>query len=508
MLRANRQQAQRLYQALREHLGQSTEGQDLLTTFEKDPGTGSAGLADYLQRELPGNDALGRKLAEALDPAQSSQLVTVVSGGQVDQIVNIARLGVLNLTVKRYLFLFKDVRQLITFLVSVLLVITATATLYWRVEQPAKMTGDFNIAVATFGEGTGDGETRKSGRASTISNRLFSFLDSEFSTSNLGIDVQLAHKNMPLVTDDRDAKKLAEQVNAQVVVFGTVQDSAGQVELLPRFWVDKSLYSEELTGPNALARPIVFSSGPSSPTQSPDSDNLTQRARLLVMFTKALAYARAGFLDQSQSILDSAIEDIEAQPYFDGQEVFYLMRSQMARLEEDFSGALNDAERALELNPEYARGWLALGNAYYDQVTVTGDWDRYDLLDQAQQAYLAAQSAKQAPEGAYVQEKANVALGNTYSVLAQILSEPQLFEEGTSYFSKVINEYEASHDQDFRGDIKELVAAAYFGMGANEERQQNIVRALEYYRTSIELSEDKELRERAERQIEILSAQD
>jgi hypothetical protein len=83
-----------------------------------------------------------------------------------------------------------------------------------------------------------------------------------------------------------------------------------------------------------------------------------------------------------------------------------------------------------------------------------------------------------------------------------------LFEEGTSYFSKVINEYEASHDQDFRGDIKELVAAAYFGMGANEERQQNIVRALEYYRTSIELSEDKELRERAERQIEILSAQD
>ena len=41
MLPANRRQAQRLYQTLREHLGQNPEGQELLAAFELNPESGS-----------------------------------------------------------------------------------------------------------------------------------------------------------------------------------------------------------------------------------------------------------------------------------------------------------------------------------------------------------------------------------------------------------------------------------------------------------------------------------
>ena len=132
----------------------------------------------------------------------------MVAGGQVDQIVNIARLGVLNLTVKRHLSVFRDVRQLVVFLAVALAVGVVLSFIVWRVRQPAKMTGDFNIAVAKFGEvqGSENAEMIASDRAANISNVLFNFLGREYDASGMGLDVQVAHKNMPLVIGSKDAE--------------------------------------------------------------------------------------------------------------------------------------------------------------------------------------------------------------------------------------------------------------------------------------------------------------
>ena len=109
-------------------------------------------LAAYLRQKLPEDEAFARKLALALESEAGAQQVTVVAGGQVDQIVNIARLGVLNLTVKRHVSVFRDVRQLVVFLAVALAVGTVLSFIVWKGRQPAKMTGDFNIAVAEFGQ--------------------------------------------------------------------------------------------------------------------------------------------------------------------------------------------------------------------------------------------------------------------------------------------------------------------------------------------------------------------
>ena len=95
------QQTRQFYRVLKEQLSQVAGGHRVVSAFEKNAEAGDAELAAFLRRHLADELELVARPAAALGPDEWANFVTEVTGGHVDQIVNIARLGVLNLTVRR-----------------------------------------------------------------------------------------------------------------------------------------------------------------------------------------------------------------------------------------------------------------------------------------------------------------------------------------------------------------------------------------------------------------------
>src|SRR5688500_12512152 len=88
------------------------------------------------------------------------------------------------------IYLFKDVQQLLLFLLFVVVVSATLGGAYWYSKQPKRMTGDYNIAIAQFGEMQPNGIIQPSAKAEQISQLLFDYLDSEYQAAALGLNVQ------------------------------------------------------------------------------------------------------------------------------------------------------------------------------------------------------------------------------------------------------------------------------------------------------------------------------
>jgi len=370
---------------------------------------------------------------------------------------------------------------------------------YWYAIQPKEMAGDFNIAIAQFGEIQPNGDIKPSAQAEKISSALFNFLDSEYRTTGLGFIVEIAHKNMPLILEESQAEKLAQKVKADIVIFGNVFIQGDQAEFSPRFYVAAHPDTTELTGQNELAYPIIFSVSDLA-SQELVNASLQNRAEILVNFTKGLVYFSQDDADSADRAIQTAItaaNDLD-QP-FDGQEVLYLLASRVKFSQGDTKNAHDMLDDALAINPNYARAYLARGNMYYIQASQQ-DFN-LDLLKDALDEYEKAYQSPEQPEGANIPIKAHISLGNAYVVRAQKANDKDDYDQAFSHYSEVIKIYEKANNP----ELNEYAAIAYFGLGAGYERQGNTVEAIDAYQQALELTDAQEFKARIQGQIDILT---
>jgi tetratricopeptide (TPR) repeat protein len=399
----------------------------------------------------------------------------------------------------------KDIKQL-AFLLAVILVVSGGILGgIWYSKQPKKMTGNFNIAVAQFGEIKSGTTPGPSANAEKISSTLFNFLDSEYQASGLGLSVQVAHKNMPLVIEEREAEELAKQVNANIVIFGNISGQGDQAEFFPRFYIAEQPDTSELTGASELANPIQFD------ISDLRSDNeihaeLLVRAEILSNFTKGLIQYSKKDLDSASSSVQAAIDSAEKSYQIAGEEALYLLAAKIKIDQLDFEGANNMLDQALKLNPNYARAYLLRGNIYYIQAKKPNA--AADLLDKALFEYKQALNAKDQPEGAYIAIKAHTAMGNVLDVQAQKKNDdPILFDQAIFEYQYVTEKYEQTKDPSLRS----YAAIAYFGLGVAYERQgqksediEYYKKAIEYYKKAYDLTDDEERKTEIKDQIKIV----
>ena len=369
---------------------------------------------------------------------------------------------------------------------------------YWYATQPKEMTGDFNIVIAQFGEIQSNGDIKPSAQAEKISTALFNFLDSEYRATDLGFAVEVAHKNMPLITEEAQAEKLAQKVNADIVIFGNVFIQGEQAEFSPRFYVAEHPDTKELTGQNELAYPIIFEVSDLA-SQEVVNAGLQTRAEILMNFTKGLIYLSQENYEAADRAIQSAVAAANSvdQP-FEGQEVLYLIASQIDFKQENYEDANMMLDEALTLNPNYARAFLARGNIYYTQAIRQG-FD-VNLLEKARTEYETAYRSPEQPDGANIPLKAHTSLGNVYVVRAQQTNDQEYYDLAFEHYSYVIDVYE----QEKNPDLNEFASVAYFGLGAGYERQGNVELAIEAYENVIALTENEELGSRAQGQLDIL----
>ncbi|HSL43710.1 MAG TPA: hypothetical protein VK897_09780 [Anaerolineales bacterium] len=409
-----------------------------------------------------------------------------VSGGDVVFGDKIIKFFQKNLNI----YLFRDVQQLALFLGFLIVVSGTMGGAYWYSIQPKKMTGDYNIAIAQFGEIQEDGRIKSSKNAEKIRSTLFDFLDSEYRAAGLGLTIQVEYENLPLIREDAQAEKLADQINADIVIYGNVSVHGNKAEFMPRFYVAERPDTRELTGQNELAHPIEFKISELG-AQDILNTELRTRTEILFNFTKGLIYFSEKELEYAHQSIQTAIAAAEKPPQpFGGQEVLYLFAAHIQASRKDYATANQSLEKALSLNPQYARAYLARGNFFYLQATSVYPPD-LELLKRAQAEYMIAYEMPNQPLGAYIPAKAHYSLGNVLSVRAQVENnDPTLFAQAMENYLYVVREYERTQDP----ILEKLLDESYYGIGAIYQKQGATDQAVEAYQKAYELTNDLEFK--------------
>ena len=344
--------------------------------------------------------------------------------------------------------IFGDWRQVLALVLPLLLVAAVAAGLFLQARRPARLTSDFNVAVAGV-QVTGGDPAENEATARRIQATVADLLTRELNAALLE-SVAVSDARMPVVTDEPGAERLARAVNAHVVLYGQADiDAAGQVTYSPSFYVNPALggaNTAELGGEHPLNGFVSFPSG-----DRPLVGQTADGAALLTQFVQALAYLQAGDLARARWAIDGATarSQVYADQYgpFDGRAVLYLFAGHIARLQAGGAGltaAQQDAllgeaqgynDTAVCLDPNYGRALIGRANVYFDR----------QQFPQALHWYEAAAALRNQPPDALIGPKAALGLGNVY--LAQLGNRPapcpdergRLAEGALGYYQTVLD---------------------------------------------------------------------
>jgi tetratricopeptide (TPR) repeat protein len=228
---------------------------------------------------------------------------------------------------------------------------------------------------------------------------------------------------------------LVDYFNLTILVYGVIQPGANGLEVQPVFFIPEQNkrfdYGREVGGANRLGRPI--------PVKPPFvGKTLATTNKLLTNRVKVLGHIILGLNHFDINRNEEAGEDFKRalNPEFwesaEGQDVIYVLagaaslrnvgESRCAAQDRtvNLEKARTAFERALNLNPEYARSYLGLGAVYLEQARVYSGTKLYrlenDQLERAYAAYSNSLRAADQPPLAHVPEKADYGLGVVHTM--------------------------------------------------------------------------------------------
>jgi tetratricopeptide (TPR) repeat protein len=423
-------------------------------------------------------------------------------------------------------------RPVVTLLLGLVLIGGAIAFLYWMSLQPRRLTGDFNIAVAEFTQ-VGDSKPKV---ASILSQTIYQFIDQEFNSPQYNIDIDVEHKNIGVISGEDRAEELAQSINANIIIYGTVRVINENVIISPRFYIANSIRADagELIGFHQLEVPqgLRIKDLPNLLIEGTEErEKLLHNSEILIYFTQGLTYlvlsedeeaGRESYLRLAFESIQKAItrsNELKAKTGLEaGNEVLYLFASYISLLRGNQELAKKYIEETLSINGCYGRAYIAQGNVLYDMgVSAHAHGDRIfqDYFDQAIRAYnhaleLDANHAdcEVQPYGYYLPVKAHTGLGNTYSFLFQVGQDamnPALAQKALSSFEQVVTaQNHLPKDDPGRDLLTKLAANAQYQSGVIFLIQEKKEQAIDKFKLVIQLEDCTPLTTKAREQLERL----
>lgn len=337
----------------------------------------------------------------------------------------------------------------------IVLVIAALAA--WLALTPTQMPlHTFNVAVAEFGQTDTAGNVRASADGANLSRWMFEELRTEIAQLPGDHEIMLWHDSLGLLqkrtrigriagktADARAlaAARLAKEINAHIVVYGSLNAGQNPAAFVPEFYssevkreADEVIGRQELGAPISVLTPIDFND---QVTVAHFDAKLKPKAQAIVWLAQGLAYDLAGQHDRALAVLQEADRRLtdwgqdqgrEILHYFIGREIIFLTfeDAQAIKVYGSVEAALDAAEHAFtaarQINPQYARAHLGLGNVYYQRAQrgllgpaeVRDPVAAADWLDQAVTEYDTARQAAQTSADPQVELRARLSLGNAY----------------------------------------------------------------------------------------------
>jgi len=324
------------------------------------------------------------------------------------------------------------------------------------------MSGDLNVAVARFGvEDQGGDLAAATAEADGLARSVHDFLDTELKDllgtagpdgSRLDIDIQVRPPELTgrvagSTAADRGeaARRLAERLGADVVVYGHLAATPGGIRLEPEIYLsERSLrFAEEVAGQHGFGAAL---GGLGDIERNPIARaelkaRLGDRIRALARFVFGLGYFALRRYGEAMASFQAA----EAGPGWrdeEGREILYLFMGNAALQLKDLAAADAHFSRALAINREYARARLGLAEVVRQRSSGDCTAERADAagLRDAASRFRAALDAKDQPALSNVATKATFGAGQADLCLSQAGAEDR-WDEARRAFAAVIAEH-------------------------------------------------------------------
>jgi tetratricopeptide (TPR) repeat protein len=358
---------------------------------------------------------------------------------------------------------------------------------------PQTMTGEWKVAVASF---TPVGDERVKPRETRqISESVAGRLESELSELGEEIDIQIGvwgPDQTGTINGDTPEERIANAearahaIEADIIVYGTVERVGNSLRVQPEFYVDiENFYeAEEVVGGYSIGSEITIADV--SVAQIGLNRELARRSETLSLITGGLSYY---FINEFEKALDQfeRANDDSRWVSDEGRETIYVLQGNAAFRSELMDEAETAFEAALDIEPEYARAYVGLGSIYYrrslESVTEESPFADEALLDQALETYDQALTASISPSSAEVPTRVAFNIGQIY--LVQWLMGEDTKDQAIEEFGTVIEAYgEGANPR-----VREQAAEAHARLGLIAQIEGDTEQAIEEWLIAVELSE-------------------
>jgi tetratricopeptide (TPR) repeat protein len=352
------------------------------------------------------------------------------------------------------------------------------------------MTGPFRIAMAHFGEVDSRGRVRATEKGAVLSKWFFDNLAREFTTASTDVagDIAIWHDDQPglhknvtfgIMRGDtaeerrQSAAKLASRIAAHMVIYGALIPGPDRQQLALEFYLSPLVNDETATllGAHRLGKPIEL---PPFDTGDPQANIAVARLlqpradaffALTVGLTQSILGQSAAALEtfqQAERMLTNWREE-------DGKEILYFFIGREELFLGHIDNALANFNRALEIEPDYARARIALGSAYLKRARTVPPTERFappSDLEAALANHLAGLELARQTQEPLVEQIAHLALAKSYRLFGETYYHLGNDGEARRYFELTRQEATGVVEPLTAANQHRLVAQAYETEGA------------------------------------------
>ena len=331
-------------------------------------------------------------------------------------------------------------------------------------QGPAVMTGEYNVVVTEFDARDAAGKPVQMQVATNLSQNLAETLQEDLravETAKIQVRPPAEAGRLSGATAEdraRAAKNLADRINADIVIYGWLDSS--RTTLQPEFYVRERVLTDaqELVGSFQLGSAISEATPIDEEVAAAIAvrQTLVSRARAISELVLGLSFFRTQRYQEAERHFDVAL-GAQGWPDGDGKEILYLFRGSTAGVLGQLPAAADWYERALRLNPDFARAKLGLAEVRFQQSKGTCEKGGVDAagLQAAREAYRDTLNASDQPASANVTAKAHLGVARVDLCISQAEAD-DLWREASAEASLVVAAFEGGDET-----LRQLAAEAH-----------------------------------------------
>lgn len=395
--------------------------------------------------------------------------------------------------------------------VSTAVIAFSSSGLAGLLASPSRLTGQFNIAVADFGESNAQGHIQATDNGRLLSQWVYDALKNAYATNpDLAqlTTVEIRHASpglfgrtvtLGVVAGDTpqareiEAAKLSDKIGADMVIYGNINQAAPS-GLALEFYIAPQLQPETsaLIGRYRLGGliPVPLPFKANDPLgKLAVSEDLTTRTTALFYLAAGLTFDLLGRPAQALTIFRQAENQLTGWKATDGKEILYFFIGRealfLAQDKDKQTAALQEAEKAatqaLAIKPDYVRAQIVLGGVYYRRAQQLPPADRLmepSALTIALTNYEQAVALAEQSEDPFMQSVAHLALalalrtkGQTYYLRGDAANANAAFDQATATIEQTLQPLAAAQQYRLLAQAHLALGEAYFQQ-ADVDRQQ------------------------------------